>query len=209
MNLVFNNGLPGLLDRFSVGVIYVSPVMFEESRNAALRYLQDSIRRSGVPLRVLSSGDQLAGGPGCTMTVLHPPKHGVLGSDNANSLTLLVDYQGRKVLLTGDLAPPGLDDVLAEEPLHCDVLLIPHHGSRQSEPPKLAAWSTPAWAVISGSRHLNVESTEAAYRSVGSQVVHTGDLGAITADLSGGTVSVQGFWPPPTPEEEFHASRTP
>jgi competence protein ComEC len=192
------NGLPGLLERFSVGVIYVSPVMFEESRNAALRYLQDVIRGSRVPLRMLSAGDQLAGGPNCTLTVLHPPKHGVLGSDNANSLTLLVACQGRRLLLTGDLAPPGLDDVLAEEPLHCDVLLVPHHGSRQSAPPRLAAWSTPTWAVISGSLHLKVGETAAAYRHVGSRVVHTGDVGAIMADLSSAGVKVRGFLPAPT-----------
>ena len=63
---------------------------------------------------------------------------------------------GRRILLTGDLAPPGLDDVMAELPVHCDVLLVPHHGSRTSEPAELATWSTPRWAVISNGRQIDL-----------------------------------------------------
>ena len=71
------------------------------------------------------AGDRLRAGQGCAVEVLHPPRYGVLGSDNANSIVLAVDYQGREVLLPGDLESPGLDDVLAEEPRHCDVLIGP------------------------------------------------------------------------------------
>jgi competence protein ComEC len=46
-----------------------------------------------------------------------------------------VEYQGRRLLLPGDLESPGLDELLAESPLDCDVLLAPHHGSLQSDPP--------------------------------------------------------------------------
>ena len=74
----------------------------------------------------------------------------MLGSDNANSLVLMVQYLDHRILLTGDLESPGLDDVLAEQPIACDVLLVPHHGSRLGSPESLAAWSTPRWAVISG-----------------------------------------------------------
>ena len=37
----------------------------------------------------------------------------------------------------------GPDRRLGRPPTHCDVLLVPHHGSRQSDPEGLAAWSTP------------------------------------------------------------------
>lgn len=74
-------------------------------------------------------------GDGCRIEVLHPPRRGVLGSDNANSIVLDIEYQGRRVLLTGDLETPGLDDLLAEAPLDTDVLLAPHHGSAFSDPP--------------------------------------------------------------------------
>jgi competence protein ComEC len=128
------NALPGLLERFSVGEVCVSPVMFEKE-TPAVQFLRSAIEEHGVPVHEVRAGDRLRGGKGCAVEVLHPPRYGVLGSDNANSIVLAVDYQDREVLLPGDLESPGLDDVLAEEPRHCDVLMAPHHGSRQSHVP--------------------------------------------------------------------------
>jgi hypothetical protein len=38
-------------------------------------------------------------------------------------------------MLRQDLESPGLDDVMAEAPYDCDLLLAPHHGSAFSDPP--------------------------------------------------------------------------
>ena len=46
------NALPGLLEGFSLGVIYVSAMMWEE-QTPALMALRRAIRESGVPLREL------------------------------------------------------------------------------------------------------------------------------------------------------------
>jgi len=134
------NALPQLLEQFSVGVVYVSPVMFLEP-SRALAALRGAIDDAGVSVRETWSGDRLrSGGPvrsggAVRIEVLHPPRRGVLGSDNANSIVLAIEYAGRRVLLTGDLEQPGLDDLIAEEPLDCDVVLAPHHGSAFSDPP--------------------------------------------------------------------------
>jgi len=176
------SALPGLLERFSVGVIYVSPVMFEDD-NPALAALREAIGVSGVPLREIHGGHRLDGGEDCRIEVLHPPRKGILGGDNANSVVLAVEYLGRRILLPGDLARPGLDDVLAEEPIDCDVLMAPHHGSRRSNPPGLATWSTPGWVVISGSRRWDPGPTEAAYRAAGSRVLHTARQGAVGVQI--------------------------
>lgn len=176
------NALPGLLERFSVGVIYVSPVMFED-RGPALGALRAAIRRSDVPLREIHANDRLWGGKGCRIEVLHPPRRGILGGDNANSIVLDVRYLGGRILLCGDLQPPGLEQLLEEDPLDCDVVLAPHHGSLRSNPPGLAQWSTPQWVVISGGRRRNLGRVRAAYRAVGSQVLHTADTGAVAATI--------------------------
>jgi len=52
------NALPGVLKRFSVGVVYVSPVMFEDEGPAMLA-LRRSIEEAGVPIRHLYGGDLL------------------------------------------------------------------------------------------------------------------------------------------------------
>jgi competence protein ComEC len=192
------NAIPELLDRFSVGVIYVSPVMFETPQ-PAVEELHAAIDRAGVPLRVISAGDRLQSADDVRLEVLHPPKKGVLGSDNANSILLKVEYAGRRILLTGDLESPGLDDVLAEEPLDCDVVLAPHHGSMRSNPTGFALWSTPEQVIISGSRSLgdvpNIESVKDSYRARGAEVYHTAEDGCVQIELGTSGVRVATFRP--------------
>jgi competence protein ComEC len=152
--------------------------MFDDE-NRSLAALREAIEEAEVPIREVFANDRLRGGEGCGIEVLHPPPRGVLGNDNANSLVLAIEYQGRRILLPGDLEDAGLRDLLAEEPWDCDVLLAPHHGSRRSNPPGLAAWCTPEWVIVSGSLSDYEPETEATYRAAGAEVVHTGRVGAV------------------------------
>ncbi len=176
------NALPGLLEQFSVGAIYVSPVMWEE-QSPAITALREAIDKSGVPLRQLHAGDRLPGGQDCLIEVVHPPRRGVSARDNANSIVLDVQYRGRRILLPGDLESPGLDGMLAEEPVDYDVLMVPHHGSRRSNPPGLARWSTPEWVIISGSGRWDPGPVESAYEAAGGRVLHTAHTGAVSVTI--------------------------
>jgi competence protein ComEC len=139
-----------------------------------------------VPVRTIWSGDALRIGPAVVARVLHPPRFGILGGDNANSVTLAVEYAGYRILLPGDLESPGLDDVMAELPYDCDVLLAPHHGSRQSDPPGFAAWSTPEWVVISGGFAAEPD-VRATYQRAGARVLNTGQAGAVLFSIRAGS----------------------
>jgi competence protein ComEC len=190
------NAVPGLLERFHIGAVYVSPMMFDgfdakpQANLAPWRpdpafapdVLREALERAGVPIHVVWAGDRLRLGTDVTIDVLHPPRVGVLGSDNANSITLAVEAAGRRVLLTGDLESPGLEDVIAERPLDCDVLLAPHHGSRRSDPPGFAAWSTPEWVVISGGE-ADVAPVVQTYEAAGAIVAQTRQLGTVTFSI--------------------------
>jgi competence protein ComEC len=110
---------------------------------------------------------------------LHPPRKGIVGTDNANSLTLSVEYAGRRILLPGDLESPGIDDVMAEAPYDCDLLLAPHHGSRRSDPPGFAAWSSPEWVVLSGGGGEQAAPVIRTYEEAGARVFVTNDVGAV------------------------------
>jgi competence protein ComEC len=175
------NAVPGLLERFHVGAVYVSPMMFDwygaTGPSAAPQTLHSAIDAAGVPIREIWAGDRLHVG-NVSIDVLHPPHDGVVGSDNANSVTLAVEYAGRRLLLPGDLETPGLDDVVAERPYDCDILMAPHHGSRRSDPPGFAAWSSPEWVVISGGAPSDT-TVASTYRAAGANVLNTGNLGAI------------------------------
>jgi len=172
------NALPELLERFSVGVVYVSPKMFE-NETPALTALQDAICAQGIDLVQICAGDRLRVRDSSSWRVLHPPGGGVAGSDNANSLMLRGDYAGRTMLLTGDLEPPGLDDVLAGQPIACDVALAPHHGSPRSRPEDFVAWCRPAWMVISGAANEGSAAFRAVSAIPGGRAINTGRSGAV------------------------------
>jgi competence protein ComEC len=177
------NAVPGLLERFRVGAIYVSPVMFssigEVATGRGTKVLRDSIEQHGVPIHEVSSGNRLRIAEDLAIELLHPPKMGVLGPDNANSLVALVEYADRKVLLPGDLESPGLDDLLAELPIDTDIVLTPHQGSRRSDPPGFAAWSSPEWAVISGGGSDDISQVVRTYEQAGARVLYTVDTGTV------------------------------
>lgn len=175
--------LPDLLKQFSVGVVYVSPMMFDNEGSAGLRELRRSIEAAGVPIHELAAGRSLHLASSARIDVLHPPAKEWAGSDNSKSIVLEINYAGRRLLLPGDLEPPGLNDVLAEFPLDCDVVMAPHHGSDHSNPNGFAAWSTPEFVVISGSHGRENKSVEAAYVSQGAQVFHTAHGGAVRVDV--------------------------
>jgi competence protein ComEC len=192
------NAIPGLVERFSVGAVYVSPVMFD-SLPPAVKELRDAIERKNIPLREIHGGQHLAVAADVNLEVLHPSRKGVYGSDNANSLVLLLEYAGRRILLTGDLESPGLDDVLAERPLDCDLVLAPHHGSPRSSPGRFAEWSTPEYVVISGRQSLGdaatIESVKNSFRLHGAEVFHTAEDGCVRVEISRQELAVASFRP--------------
>lgn len=187
------NALPELLERFDVGVIYVSPMMFDH-QTAALDALRAAIKRHGAPIREVWAGDRLRVGGGVRLDILHPPLRGAAGNDNANSIVLALEYAGRRILLPGDLEPPGLEALLATPPSDCDVLLAPHHGSRRSDPPGFAAWSKPEWVVVSAGRRPDA-AVAAAYRQAGARLLPTAARGAVHVVIRPGALEVETFLP--------------
>ncbi len=186
------NAMPELMERVSVGVVYVSPMMFDDE-TPALAVLRQSIEQAGVPIRPLHADHRLETAPSVNIEVLHPPARGVLGSDNANSIVLLVEFSGRRILLPGDLESPGMEDVLAEEPLDCDVAMAPHHGSARSNPRGFAAWSKPEYVVISGGNAREAEQVMTTFRESNANVVHTAESGAVRVTIRANDVQVRSW----------------
>jgi competence protein ComEC len=192
------NAIPGLLERFHVGTIYVSPVMFRKVP-PAVEELRSAIDRSGVPVHTLYAGQRLPAPDDSKIEALHPPEKGVFGSDNANSIVLLIEYAGRRVLLTGDLETTGLEELLAREACDADLVLAPHHGSPRSNPGRFSDWCTPEFVVISGRRSLGdeatVESVKNSFRLRGAEVFHTAEDGCVSALVDQRGVAVSTFRP--------------
>ncbi len=191
------NAVPGLVERFDVGVVYVSPHMFRPIDSPTLApapaALEKLLADRGIPVRVIEMGDRLAIDEHSTAEVLHPGPLDIAGGDNSRSVVLGVEFAGKRVLLPGDLESPGLDAVIADEPYDCDVLLAPHHGSRRSDPPGFAQWSSPEWVVISGSQDLGIAEVTDSYSQRGAEVLNTSVDGCVSFELSSEGVEVSTF----------------
>lgn len=201
------NALPELLERFSVGVVYVSTVMWNDPAPGVVK-LREAIDAGHIPIKELLAGDQLRLGEASQtkLEVLHPPYGGIFGNDNANSIVLKIDHAGRRVLLTGDLEARGLADLLAEPALDCDVLMVPHHGSTRSNPRGLVDWCRPEYVVISGTRDFELgrdaDSVAREFYRAGSNVLHTSQHGAVRFQLSADAVTVAPQRLPPERQQE-------
>ena len=87
------NALPGLLEKFSVGAVYVSPVMFDKE-NQAMTALRSGHRAStGCRSAKFGPAIGFAAARAACWKCSTRRAHGIVGSDNANSLVLSVEYR--------------------------------------------------------------------------------------------------------------------
>ncbi|WP_442484862.1 ComEC/Rec2 family competence protein [Aeoliella sp. SH292] len=193
------NAVPGLVDRFRIGRVFATSRMFppidDNSDHSAPAELQRTLIAHGIPIEIVELGDRLTLDATTHADVIYPDHLGNLGSDNANSLVLAVEFEGRRILLPGDLEAPGIDFVMAEPPLDTDVLLAPHHGSKNSDPPGFAAWSTPETVVVSGGPATVDPNVAASYRDRGAQILYTAKSGAVTVHIRDKVVDIDNFLP--------------
>jgi competence protein ComEC len=143
------NGLSGIAKRFQIKNLYSTEQVFQHS-SPLLKENLDAAKTNGAKFKAWRKGDYHYGAD-WSFLVMHPPSQGVEGTDNANSLCLMLEYAGRRVLLPGDLEPPGMQLLVAQDKTKVDVLMAPHHGSLNSKSDSLLAGCDPKMIVISGS----------------------------------------------------------
>lgn len=185
------NAVPGLMQRFPIDVVLTTTLTFpswnDPNDRSGPAELQRRLAKAEIPVRTVEAGDRW-NVDGVGFEVLHPDDIGVVDSDNANSLVLGLDYQGKVVLLPGDLEGAGLELLVSQAPYHCDVLLAPHHGSQRSDPAGFAAWCQPKEVIISsGAPRTQSGDT---YASRNARVWNTHQSGAVTASMGQGSVEI-------------------
>lgn len=184
------NGVLELSQMISIGQVSTNP-SFAEKQDPRIAQTLGVLAERGVPVRTLNRGDRLSAGA-VTLDVLHPPASGPPGPENVRSLVLLIQHEGHRVLLTGDLEGEGLAEVLALPIAPIDVLMAPHHGSRFPNTPELAQWCQPAVVLSSQGRPRSVGWKEP-YSASGARYLTTWEEGAITVHLQPGGVVVEGY----------------
>jgi competence protein ComEC len=181
-------GLIGVMQHRAVGQIWVSPLSPAGSLDAEVRR-QATQRR--IPLNAPLAGTRARVGQ-AELQVLGPVSHVAVEQDessrqNDSSLVIMVNTAGVRVLLTGDVEPPGQQAILsAGVDLHADVLKIPHHGSAQQEPAFIAA-SHARLAIASAGFNNDyghpAPRTVQLVRSLGMTLLRTDQNGSIAVRL--------------------------
>ena len=145
------DGLPGVLGGRSVGTVETTRLL---DPAAGAEQTLGVVRRADLAAQAAAFGGTRTVGD-VRLQVLWPrPGPVVTGAGDGSgandaSVVLLVEVRGLRLLLTGDLEPPGQAALARLVPdLDVDVLKVPHHGSRYQD----LAWLTgldPEVAVVS------------------------------------------------------------
>ena len=183
------NALSQIADQFSIAVVYVSPQMFAND-SSSVADLFGALKQRGIPIRQLAAGDRLLAGStdpqrSCEIQVLGPPIHGTGDNDNSDSVVLMLEHSGKRILLPGDLERTGLSLLMQREPIDFDLVMAAHHGSKNSQPRELMNWSTPEYVVISGGSQRVSDQTVEMFAGSGREVARTDRDGAIRFEVDG------------------------
>lgn len=173
------------------------PDISEESRDEAYQELAVLAEENQVPVEYIYEGE--AGKDlEFQMNCLHPEKGLCTSDNNSYSTVLLMEYQGRSLLLTGDIE--GEEEVKMTEELatQIDVLKVAHHGSRNSTGKEVLSVMKPKAAVISCGKdnfygHPHAETLER-LSEAGTRWFCTRDYGAVTVTVNRrGKLEIEGY----------------
>lgn len=145
------NGLLAVLKQFTVHEAWVS------GRDRSLPgygEFQCLIHDRGIPFRTVSAGDRAQIGE-VQLDVLHPRPSFIhntrkaYADENDRSLVIRMTSRDRTFLFAGDIHESGEKFLIRNVPdLACDLVKVPHHGSRTSSSGKFLDAVRPSIAII-------------------------------------------------------------
>lgn len=186
-------GYPQILRSFPVGRFLDSGFV---SGSPAQETMLKELHQRDVPFTRVSAGQTLEPFEGLRMHILGPPKpliKGTKSDSNNNSVVILMEHGGVRLLLPGDVERAGQRAMLrgGNDP-RADVLKLAHHGSANATDAHLLEHVRPRFAVISAGRgnpygHPHREPL-AALKRHGIAIYRTDLQGTITMRSDGRTV---------------------
>ena len=129
------NGVPEIISSCNVGSVCANAAVLQKASTSSMAgYLSYCLKNMNYDIELLD--DTLTFKNGATIRSLWPDPNACDDpalSDNDKSQVVLIEFAGRKVLLTSDIELHGQEQLLARYPgLNVDVLVMPHHGSKRN-----------------------------------------------------------------------------
>ena len=199
-------GLASVLKNFRVGELWMGP----DPGDRNLDWLRAVAASRGTRyMRVEEGMKKIIGG--VDLQVLSPPEDWTPRRvSNNDSVVLRLDYQGRHILLPGDIESRMERHLAAAGgPLASDVLKVAHHGSRTSSTSEFLQRVAPQFGIISVGAfkrfgHPNDEVIEALH-AAGVRTYRTDRDGTTTISTNGHRLAITTYrdalrpWPPFAP----------
>lgn len=197
-------GLPGVLERYDVGLLLTNG---QEAQEQSYQALLDAATENAVPTHQAQAGEVIDLGDGIRLEILNPPspqpqapwrtqfaqdelRSSSPGHDNDLSIALRLIYDDFSLLLTGDAGATTEREMLASgHPLSAMVYKAGHHGAKSSSSEPFLRAVNPQFVIVSageGNRygHPHEEVLERA-AEIGAAVLRTDELGTIEVITDG------------------------
>lgn len=164
------------------------------------RKLLDALRKLNVPIEVWSGPRVLEDTGEVHVESIWPPaaKDRPLIEANETSTVLRLSYEGRSILLTGDVAEAAMGTILAETPkpgneidLHADALALPHHGSVVHNTSTFIEAVAPQVAVRSCGQRRSLTTNHIEQIVGGRRYYNTADDGCILLTIRDGNLTAE------------------
>ncbi len=176
------NGIPELSRRFSIGTVYLSPMMNQHG-SPSVAELKQTLQKARIDVKEILAGNEIAIDPNVNIEVLAPAAELVHGNDNSASIVVGITYQGKRILLPGDLEKEGLEALLQTPASHYDLVMAAHHGSSHSDPHRFCAWATPRYLAVSCGSGKSSLAIDEASKQYNCDLLRTDTGGALTFDI--------------------------
>lgn len=176
-------GLPGLARRMETGTVYTTG-----RQNGTFTFEVFSRRLPRVSR--LSRGDAFVL-DGVRFDVLWPPPDLETRELNDTSIVLMVSYRGVAILLTGDIEAGVQGQLTQEGPLRANILKVPHHGSKTSDPVFLGDIGADVAVIQAGAgNRFGHPHDETLAALAGSRLYRTDQDGRVTVLTDGRSIRI-------------------
>ncbi len=190
-------GAASILKEFQVGRIWLNSDKNPDNEHYR-RFMQEALKKA-VPIRRFSGPNNHCFQSGLCMECLLP-KHPEVFCRNDRGLVIRLLYNGRGLLLPGDIEEKRESLILAKGlDIGADVIVVPHHGARRSSSLSFLRKVSPRVAVCScgykNPFHHPERQVVERYRTLGIAFLRTDKSGTVDIKIAGdGTITASGYY---------------